>query len=145
MKSPLQRKLHQFAKAIQAAGFSLRQHQILLELQDQGELSTSELAPLLGISKAAVTSHLDAMVAQGFVIRRLHPDDRRSWLVQLSPSGISLLAQLEETLLDTPKPRGCAACDRGDFQLGHAEWCKKSIHPFRPLGPVSVNDQNLAG
>lgn len=22
--------------------------------------------------------------------------------------------------------RGCAACDRGDFQLGHADWCPKA-------------------
>jgi hypothetical protein len=23
------------------------------------------------------------------------------------------------------EPRGCAACDRGDFMLGHADWCPK--------------------
>lgn len=30
------------------------------------------------------------------------------------------------TLPKTDTGRGCAACDRGDYQLGHAEWCPKA-------------------
>ena len=27
--------------------------------------------------------------------------------------------------IDPGGPKGCAACDRGDYQLGHADWCPK--------------------
>jgi hypothetical protein len=31
-------------------------------------------------------------------------------------------------LLANPPRVGCAACDRGDFQLGHADGCPQSAH-----------------
>ncbi len=52
-----------------------------------------------------------------------------------SASRAAIIAAVRETkaaadlageALKAMQPQGCAACDRGDYQLGHADTCPKS-------------------
>jgi len=44
---------------------------------------------------------------------------------QLAAMGLKMYRYV----INNVKARGCAACDRGDYQLGHAEWCEKVTPP----------------
>ena len=58
--------------------------------------------------------------------KKVTPEHIRVELAQLGAMAIRMLENLNDTLDNMPNPiRGCAACDRGDFSLGHAEWCSK--------------------
>ena len=57
------------------------------ELHARGPLSPSALAERLGIASASVTAMLDRLTLAGLLVRRPHPTDRRSLLVELTPHG----------------------------------------------------------
>lgn len=57
------------------------------ELRARGPLPPSALAERLGIASASVTAMLDRLTLAGLVVRRPHPTDRRSLLVDLTPQG----------------------------------------------------------
>lgn len=51
------------------------------------QLSPSEIAERLILSRASVTSLLDSLEKRGYVRRTAHPDDRRMLLIELSDKG----------------------------------------------------------
>ncbi len=57
------------------------------ELRARGPLPPSALAERLGIASASVTAMLDRLTLAGLLVRRPHPTDRRSLLVELTPHG----------------------------------------------------------
>jgi len=70
----------------------------LLRLIDRrGALSMSDLANSLGITMSGCTAQVDRVVAAGWVERRRSPTDRRVVLVDVSPAGKQMLAQIRET------------------------------------------------
>jgi DNA-binding MarR family transcriptional regulator len=54
-------------------------------LAQHGQLSPSALGELLDISSGGITALVQRLEAGGHLVRRRHPTDRRSVLVQLSP------------------------------------------------------------
>ena len=60
---------------------------LLRVLLDDGPLSMSELSRALDVTPRAVTSLVDGLEADGFARRAEHPSDRRTTLVELTPSG----------------------------------------------------------
>ena len=65
-------------------------------LRDHGPMSPSELGDRLIVTRATVTGLLDSLERRGFVRRIAHPSDRRSLVVELTPSGITVLQQVRE-------------------------------------------------
>jgi DNA-binding MarR family transcriptional regulator len=61
-------------------------------LAQHGQLSPSALAQLLDLSSGGITALVQRLEGAGHLIRRRHPTDRRSILVELSPE---LLARAE--------------------------------------------------
>jgi len=59
---------------------------------DRG-LLPSELSEHLGVSRNTVSTLLNGLEAQGLIARQLHPDDRRQWLVRLTPAGEALVRE----------------------------------------------------
>lgn len=57
------------------------------ELRARGPLPPSALAERLGIASASMTAMLDRLTLAGLLVRRPHPTDRRSVLVELTPHG----------------------------------------------------------
>jgi DNA-binding MarR family transcriptional regulator len=61
------------------------------------ELMPSAVARQVMLSPAGMTGRLDRLEAAGLVERRMDPDDRRSFLVRLSPEG---LARIDRAVAD---------------------------------------------
>jgi DNA-binding MarR family transcriptional regulator len=59
-----------------------------------GELAQKVIAFELGVTPAVVSRMVDALVARGFVKRRIPSEDRRLRLVSLTPKGEQSLARL---------------------------------------------------
>jgi DNA-binding MarR family transcriptional regulator len=59
----------------------------LADLGRQGPVPVSLLAARLGMSAPAGTALVDRMQTRGLTVRRPHPTDRRSTLVDLTPRG----------------------------------------------------------
>jgi DNA-binding MarR family transcriptional regulator len=55
-------------------------------LAQHGQLSPSTLADLLGVSSGGITALVQRLEAGGHIVRRPHPTDGRSVLVELSPA-----------------------------------------------------------
>jgi len=52
------------------------------------------ISDLLHVKPAAVTGTVDRLVRSGLVVRELHPSDRRSILVCLTPTGQRLVQEI---------------------------------------------------
>jgi DNA-binding MarR family transcriptional regulator len=64
-----------------------------------GALTPGELATALQLTSGGTTALIQRLQRRDFVLREPHPDDRRSWLVRLSPSGEERAAQLYAPLV----------------------------------------------
>jgi DNA-binding MarR family transcriptional regulator len=72
-------------------GVGVTEVSALGEIRQDGPLTPSELARRLGLTSPSVTSLLDRLEAAGGVVRRRHPADRRSVLIELTDAGDELL------------------------------------------------------
>ncbi len=60
---------------------------------NEAGLLPSELSDHLGVSRNTVSTLLNGLETQGLIVRQLHPDDRRQWLIRLTPDGEALVRQ----------------------------------------------------
>ncbi|MFQ3663294.1 MAG: MarR family transcriptional regulator [Chloroflexaceae bacterium] len=67
---------------------------LLRILRSEGPLAMKELAEHLGISPPSVTALTRRLATTGLVTRRPHADDSRVVLVELTPAGYALHAQV---------------------------------------------------
>jgi len=58
------------------------------------EIETRHVAAEAGISKGTLTGVAGTLEKRGLVARRAHPDDARRVLLSLTPSGLTLMAEL---------------------------------------------------
>lgn len=65
----------------------------LLRAGQPYQLSPNELLQSLMITSGAMTNRIDQMERAGLVARAHNPDDRRSVLITLTPSGLELIEQ----------------------------------------------------
>lgn len=70
------------------------------ELRARGPLPPSALAERLGIASASMTAMLDRLTLAGLVVRRPHPTDRRSLLVELTPQGQTMIGAAFDVFRD---------------------------------------------
>jgi MarR family 2-MHQ and catechol resistance regulon transcriptional repressor len=63
-------------------------------LRDHGQMPPSELGERLIVTRATVTGLLDSLERHGFVRRSANPADRRSLLVEITPSGLAVLTDV---------------------------------------------------
>jgi DNA-binding MarR family transcriptional regulator len=71
-------------------GVNLIEASILAHLGDGGPLTQVELARRINAGRARVGVYVDGLQAKGAVERRGDPNDRRVWLVDLTPQGREL-------------------------------------------------------
>ena len=91
-------------KALQAGvGISLSQFLVLLSMDAESGLSLSQqaIADDLGINKAAVSRHIDALVAQGWVERAPHATSRREYQLRMTDSGLQVLRAAQKIMQAT--------------------------------------------
>ncbi|MGA3030779.1 MAG: MarR family transcriptional regulator [Candidatus Limnocylindrales bacterium] len=63
-------------------------------LRDRGAMSPSELGERLIVTRATVTGLVDSLERHGFVRRSANPADRRSLIVEITPSGLEVVQEL---------------------------------------------------
>ena len=91
------RRVKQFAtRRFKELGFNLTVDQwlVLKHLAEQREMKQNELAELMGKDNPTLTRIIDLLCKKGLTARQMHPDDRRSFLVNLTPEGRTKVVQL---------------------------------------------------
>ncbi len=95
---------------------------IMSLLGSQGPVSTRDLASYLSTEKSAVSRATSELIKRGYVLRVLHPVDRRLLMLHFSPKGKRLFDQMsalaldfEDALLEHVTPEEIAVID---FALG---------------------------
>ncbi len=69
---------------------NLSEASVLAHLADSGPITQVELARRIGNSRARIGVNVDTLEGKGAVMRRADPQDRRVWLVGLTPTGRQL-------------------------------------------------------
>lgn len=83
-----------FEDRFAAAGSSLATYRALDEIDRGGKRNQDQLARAMRIEGATLTRHLDRMEADGLIVRRRDPDDRRASLVEATAAGRRLHGRL---------------------------------------------------
>lgn len=94
-KHAVGRQLNYAAKAartyleqhLMLAGSSFATWTVLFALKSRSPLIQREIADMLGVEGPTLTRHLARMEAEGLIVRRRTPEDRRAAVVELSPQG----------------------------------------------------------
>jgi len=91
-----------FASVVEPAGISGQQYNVLRILRGSGKdgLPTLEVASRLIEQTPGITRLLDRLEAKKWIRRERCPRDRRQVLCWITPSGLDLLAGLEQAVLD---------------------------------------------
>ncbi len=82
------------AEALAPLGLSGSQARVV-RLLASGPLRMTTIAERLSVVPRSVTDLVDGLESAGLVVRRGDPDDRRSVLVELTPSGRHLIDRLD--------------------------------------------------
>ncbi len=85
-------------EAAAASGLTAAELEVLAALVERAPCSVGAVADDTGHKPSTLTSVLDRLAARGFVLRALSPDDRRSFVVTLTPAGRRTAAALERRL-----------------------------------------------
>ncbi|HEX6472835.1 MAG TPA: MarR family transcriptional regulator [Streptosporangiaceae bacterium] len=81
-------------------GLSRARATVLWSLRRRGAMTQRELADAIGVTPRNVTGLVDALEADGFVVRERHPADRRAMLVTLTDKGVTAVVELEQEYRD---------------------------------------------
>ncbi len=77
-------------------GLALSTASLLAYICDFGPVSQTRAAEHLGQGRAVTGTHVDKLQALGLVERRPDPEDRRVWLVAITPAGAKMTAAIAE-------------------------------------------------
>lgn len=79
-------------RSLAREGLTVSRTQLLWVLRRHGEpLTHRQLADALDVTARTVTGLVDGLEADGFVVRRPHPTDRRAMLVAFTERGADLM------------------------------------------------------
>jgi DNA-binding MarR family transcriptional regulator len=95
----------------QQYGFGYARGRVLWVLRASGPVLMRAVSDTLGVTPRTLTGLIDALEADGWVIRKPHPTDRRATLLELTPAAEQSCARIEEAfqtfahlLFDTVTP-----------------------------------------
>lgn len=83
-----------FAQRLQALDVGVAEWVALRELYDRADITPSELAASMGLTRGAVTKLADRLAARGLLTREPDPVDRRSQHLALTEEGRALVPRL---------------------------------------------------
>ena len=87
---------------LEPLGLSPRAWGVLSTLAESGPLTQIELATTMSIDRTAMVYLIDELEAQTLVERVRSPQDRRAFLIHLTPSGRRAQRKAATALADTP-------------------------------------------
>jgi DNA-binding MarR family transcriptional regulator len=80
-------------------GVSQGEAHLLAHLLEAGACSIAELHAAFAHKRSTLTSYLDRLEGRGLVVRDVHPEDRRSFLVELTAKGKTVAGKVHGALL----------------------------------------------
>jgi DNA-binding MarR family transcriptional regulator len=80
-------------EAMTASGLSLSRGKLLGQLAEHGPMNQAALAARLGFAARSVTDTVDALQRDGLAARVSDPNDRRAWIVEITPTGRKALSR----------------------------------------------------
>jgi DNA-binding MarR family transcriptional regulator len=100
--SPLHKASRQISMYLEAhtrgLGVNPVEGHVLTYLRSYSPTSIGELVRVFGIKQSTFTSLLDRLEEAGLIRRELNPEDRRSFLIHISPGGVKLAERLNRRL-----------------------------------------------
>lgn len=72
-------------------GLTLSQQQVLGEVDRAGVTTPAELSVRMHVRVQSLTDSINHLEAEGLIVRRTDPDDRRRQLIEITPAGTSLI------------------------------------------------------
>jgi DNA-binding MarR family transcriptional regulator len=81
--------------ALEAVGLRAPEYAILHQLYEAGPMSQQALGRSLRIHASNLVALIDELEADGSLIRRRDPDDRRRYLLELTDDGVRRLAEAQ--------------------------------------------------
>jgi DNA-binding MarR family transcriptional regulator len=117
---PVHRATHRiglFLQSRRGLGVSQAEAHLLAQLGEAGPSSVGELHEAFAHRRSTLTSILDRLEARGLVRRELRQDDRRSFLVTLTPRGSARARRVGAALaaLEAQASRGVSAAQLAGF------------------------------
>lgn len=99
-------------------GIAFKQYFYLRALLEEDHISQIELSERVGMNRATVTSVVDTMEREGLVRRIADPDDRRVYLIALTPKGRKLREPIMETIasIQAAASAGLSARELAEFR-----------------------------
>ena len=89
-----------FAVILTQAGLTLPQYALLNQLALSGSIPMTEASKQLRITKPAVTHLVDRLEKNKYLKRLSHAKDRRIFLLEIQPKGLSLVRGVQSQVLD---------------------------------------------
>jgi DNA-binding MarR family transcriptional regulator len=79
---------------------TMSQTMFLFMLRNNGPMSFTEIAKMLGVSKSAVTQLVDGIARYGFLVREADKSDHRVSRVKLSTKGLKYIKTTKQGAMD---------------------------------------------
>jgi len=76
------------------------QYKTLLTIADRGECSLGDLARELEVAMSSASQMVDRLVGEGLIERRQDAANRRQVVIRLTPEGRTLIARLQQNIID---------------------------------------------
>jgi len=120
--SPLHRATRQIQDHLRARtaalGVTGTEAHLVSYLGSYAPVAVGDLLVVFGLKKSTLTGVLDRLVNAGLILRTLHPDDRRSFLVELTPNGRKTARRVRRQVEEFESALDCelSANDKRAFQ-----------------------------
>lgn len=98
---------------------------VMKHLHERGEMKQNALAELLFKDNPTVTRMIDLLCEKGLTVRKPHPDDRRSFLVNLTRQGKAKVVQMRPKIQKI-RLKAWEGLSKEDFE--HFQKILNSIH-----------------
>jgi DNA-binding MarR family transcriptional regulator len=85
---------HAFARKLLDSGVTVAEWVVLREMYGEEEMSSSDLAERIGMTRGAISKLVDRLVGKALVTRQDRRDDRRFQDIALTPAGQRLVPSL---------------------------------------------------
>jgi DNA-binding MarR family transcriptional regulator len=100
----IHRATHRIALHLDAAqpplDVSQGEAHLLAFLAEAGPSAIAQLHDAFAHKRSTLTSYLDRLEEKGLALRQLHPGDRRSYLIALTPAGKKRAARIHQRLAE---------------------------------------------
>ena len=88
-------------KGCRHCDLSLAQFNLIVTVRNQGTVTLSELAGMLGVSPPSVSVMVERLVERGMLVRERSSRDRRKVIIRVSPDEEHHIAEIEERIVAT--------------------------------------------